>query len=339
MAENKPGISVNAKAETVSNEKTEKQKREAEEIRRRIENDNLKAEQARKEAEEKRRQAEEEARRKKEEAERKAEEERRAAEEAARKAENDKRHVMEAGTAIAAAAITAASRNKGGRFRSFLIGLVIGLIAGAVIMYSLFKPAEPKPVTTITPAESADVIIDQNFATYTAADFQDAVLGAASDHQELIVMEQPLSIITTVTKAGLGGLPVFSKVKNITYYGTGVYTTDLSHIDRDHISVDEKEMTVTVTIPHTVLQYVNPDLNSTEFEDTEKGLLAFGDIKMTAEEQNILETSVYDAMKERLDSEDLYAQADTLAKLKTYEIFQPLITAVSPQYKVITELE
>ncbi len=335
MTDNKPGISVSAKAETVVNEKTEKQKKEAEEIRKRIENDNLKADQARKEAEEKKRQAEEEARRKKEE----AEEARKAAEEAARKAEDDKKHVMEAGSAIAAAAIAAASKNKGGKFKSFLIGLVIGLIAGALLMYSLFKPSEPEHINTITPVESADVVIDQNFATYTAADFENAVLGAASEHQELIVMEQPLSIMTTVTKAGLGGLPVFSKVKNITYYGTGVYTTDLSHIDKKHISVDETEKTVTVTIPHTVLQYINPDLNSTEFEDTEKGLLAFGDIKMTAEEQNILETSVYDAMKERLDSEDLYAQADTLAKLKTYEIFQPLITAVSPQYKVIMELE
>ena len=50
-----------------------------------------------------------------------------------------------------------------------------------------------------------------------------------------------------------------------------------------------------------------------------------------------MDVVVHDAMKERLDSEDLYAEADRFAKLKTWEIFQPLVTAVSPMYKVEME--
>ena len=91
---------------------------------------------------------------------------------------------------------------------------------------------------------------------------------------------------------------------------------------------------MTIRIPHTYLQYVVPDLEATEFEDTEKGLLAFGDIKMTTEEQNELERSVEEAMRERLDQPDRYEEADTLALLKTYEIFQPLVTTVSREYVV-----
>ena len=168
-------------------------------------------------------------------------------------------------------------------------------------------------------------------------DFEEAVLGAASEHSELIVMEQPLSINTTITRSGLGNLAIFSKVKDVTYYGTGVYTVDLSRIDAGHIRLDEFNRRVNILIPHAVLQYVNPDLEKTEFQDTEKGWLAFGDIKLTAEEQNELEKSVHAAMEERLNEDDLLIQADEFAILKTWEIFQPLITAVSPEYTVEME--
>ena len=150
-------------------------------------------------------------------------------------------------------------------------------------------------------------------------------------------MEQPLSISTTTTKAGLANLPIFSKMQDLTYYGTGVYTVDLSGLDKEHILVDESQNTVTILIPHAKLQYVNTNLDLTEFEDTEKGLLAFGDIKLTAEETKLLETTVYNSMEERLSEQELLDEADRFAKLKTWEIFQPLVTAVSPAYKTVIQ--
>ncbi|WP_321973688.1 hypothetical protein [Paratractidigestivibacter sp.] len=68
------------------------------------------------------------------------------------------------------------------------------------------------------------------------------------------------------------------------------------------------EVAATVTIPHATQQYVNPDYGSMQFEDTQKGLLAFGDLALAAE-------------------------------LKTWEMFQPPITAVSSEYKVETAFE
>jgi hypothetical protein len=82
---------------------------------------------------------------------------------------------------------------------------------------------------------------------------------------------------------------------------------------------------------------VNPDLSRTEFQDTEKGWLAFGDIKLTTEESNELEKSVMSAMEERLNQDDLLIQADEFAVLKTWEIFQPIIASVSPEYTVEME--
>ncbi len=327
MSEKKDDFSFTSTADAVENEKTQAQKEEADRIRERIEEDKRKALEARAEAERKR---QEEEARKAEEAERAAEEKRQAGAD-----------MLKAGVGLAAAAAATggAVKRTGGRLKTFLIGLIVGAIIGAFGMFQVMKPKMPEVWGHLDSSDQADVVVDDDgFLGYTAADFEDAVLGGASEHQELVVMEQPVEIMTTITRAGLGNLSIFSKVKNVTYFGTGVYTVDLSGINRRNITVDTDEKTVTVRIPHTYLQYIVTDLEATEFEDTEKGLLAFGDLKMTTEEQNELEKSVENAMRERLDQPDLYEQADSIALLKTYEIFQPLITAVSPEYIVIMEL-
>ena len=236
--------------------------------------------------------------------------------------------LQEAVLGAAAAAVSLASK-KGIRWKDFLSGLAIGFLCGILFLHLLGG------VGIGGLNDDHDVVIeDEGFYGYTAADFENSILGAASEHQELIVMEQPLSIQTTITKAGLGNLPIFSKVKNVTYYGSGIYTVDLSGISGSKIKVDQDAHTVEIRIPHAVLQYIQPDLSMTEFDDTEKGWLAFGDIALTAEEQNELEQSVESAMRERLEEKEIFENADKLALLKTWEIFQPLVTAVSPEFTV-----
>ncbi|MBQ9327776.1 MAG: DUF4230 domain-containing protein [Solobacterium sp.] len=340
MAEKKSSVEIRTKADLVENEATKKRETEAAAIEKKQQEAALKAaeaeEQARKEELERQKKLEEQKAR---EEEHKAKEaEATAKKEAADKAQ--KEALLSSGLALAGTALS----NTGKNSRSgFLKGLLCGLIAGGLLVYFLFVPTAspaPAPSEPIASVEEADLTLENNgILGYTAADFQNAVLGAASEHQELIVMEQPLSINTTITRAGLGNLAIFSKMQELTYFGTGVYTVDLSHMDEDHISVDESQHVVTIRIPHAILQYVNTELSKTQFEDTEKGLLAFGDISLTAEETNRLETSVYEAMKERLDSPDLYEEADRFAILKTWEIFQPLVSAVSPLYKVEMEFE
>lgn len=335
MSEKKNNLTIDHSSQLIQNEKTEQQASEAKRI-----------EEKQREAAKKADEASAALTSRLDELARKAREEQKRANEAEasllkeREDAKKREEMLNSGIQLAQNAL---KNNKSSGLGGFLRGLLIGIIAGAAGFYFLFMP---KLVTSLNagpevePIEEADVTIEnEGVFGYTAADFQEAVLGAASEHQELIVMEQPLSISTTITKAGLGNLPIFSKMKDLTYYGTGVYTVDLSHIDKAHILVDEDQKTVLVMIPHAVLQYVNTELNKTEFEDTNNGILAFGDIKLTAEETKLLEESVYNAMYERLDSDDMYEEADRFAKLKTWEIFQPLVTAVSPMYKVVMDFE
>lgn len=227
------------------------------------------------------------------------------------------------------------SKKKGGGKGKFWLGAVVGLIVGAGIMLIVGILSKGMIFgTNQTTLTTADEVLETGMIGYTAVDFQNAVLGEASQHQELIVMEQPLEIATTVTKAGLGNMQIFSKMKTITYYGTGVYTIDMSKIDADHIEVDLEKKQVMIKIPHSCLQYINPDLDKTEFEDTEKGLLAFGDIKLKTEDQNRLLQAVYKSMEDRLDEDDLFQMADEYASMSSWQMFQPLVSAVSPEFSV-----
>lgn len=242
---------------------------------------------------------------------------------------------------LAKSIISSSDKNKKGTKITF--GFFKGLIIGAVVGFLLatvlgFSSVGDKLFDSVNDGkENVDQILDETFLGYTALDFTNAILGEASKKQELIVMEQPVKVSTTVTKSGLGNLEIFSKVKNIVYNGTGVYTVDMSKIDDKHIDVNLEAKKVTVYIPHAVLQYVNLDLENVEFEDTEKGLLAFGDLSLTTEQVNEIEQSVKVAMSTELNTKELFAKADEFAKMSTWQMFQPLVTAVSPEFVVEME--
>ncbi|MBQ1284995.1 MAG: DUF4230 domain-containing protein [Lachnospiraceae bacterium] len=226
------------------------------------------------------------------------------------------------------------ARSRNGKLIPFIGGLIIGLIVGALLLLLIGNASQTMFFgTNHTSTTNADTVFQQGMlGTYTAADFEKAILGEASRHKELVVKEQPIEIPTTITRAGLGNLQIFSKVQNVYYYGTGVYTISLAELDASNIRVDEENQKVRVMIPHACLQYINPNLDLTMFEEAGRGLLAFGDIKMTTQEQNSLQQSVVESMRERLTQEDMYLGADEFAKVSAWEIFQPLVASVSPSY-------
>jgi len=229
---------------------------------------------------------------------------------------------------LASKVINSSKKQSGGFIKGVILGIVIGLVIGIFVGPNLLTS------TLENSKEDADVLIDETFLGYTALDFKQAILGEATQKQELIVMEQPLEIETTITKAGLGNLEIFSKVKNVSFSGNGIFTVDLSKISEDTIDVDEENKIVTIYIPHAKLYEVVPNLDNMKFEDTEKGLLAFGDISLTMEDQNELEKSVKQAMQDKLNQQDILDNADEFAIMKSWEIFRPLVNAVSNQFVV-----
>lgn len=215
--------------------------------------------------------------------------------------------------------------------QKLVMGVLIGFLAGFICSRMLYKN---KPLVSGV-VEDGELLLEETLISHTTAEFEEAVLGYASAHSELIVMEQPVAISTTVTKAGLANLAIFSKIKNITFYGTGVYTVDMGKISRSDIIVDHTNHTVTLYIPKAELQYVNYDLEKTEYEDTERGLLAFGELKLTAEEMNALEQSVVAQMSDRLNDENLLLNAEKIGEYKIFALMQSIVSGISYQYRAV----
>ena len=70
-----------------------------------------------------------------------------------------------------------------------------------------------------------------------------------------------------------------------------------------------------------------------------KALLAFGDVTLTQEQQQILERSAKETMKGALNSAELLAKADQAACTVAQDLFQPLIAAISGRFTVVVAFE
>lgn len=123
----------------------------------------------------------------------------------------------------------------------------------------------------------------------------------------------------------------------ITYSGTAVYTVDLSDLKSSDIVLDDENKIITLYIPHAVQEEINIPEDRIDFGDTEKGLLAFGDIKLTVEESSKIQAGVRDKMQQTLDSQNVLETADRFAKLSVWEMYSPIVKGVAKNYSLEVE--
>ena len=231
--------------------------------------------------------------------------------------------------------------SKSGGIISKLISLAVVLliVCGGVyyIRYSFQKGWSDfkEQFTFESEANSHDMVLeDEGFLGYTAADFADAVLGDTKQLKKMEVYEAEIADVVTLTDTGLANLKIFSKTQLITYNGIATYTVDLSKLTEDDFKLDEEEKTLTVYIPHAKRETINIPSDKMEFGDTEKGWLAFGDISMTAAQLSEVETEARSRMEDKLEELNESENADKFAKMTVWELYQPLVSNVSAEYKL-----
>lgn len=209
--------------------------------------------------------------------------------------------------------------------------LNIALIVGLVFIYNQIKPKNPE----VAQLEDHDMTLENNgIFGFTAVDFEEAILGQATRQQLLIVDEQEVSVAETISNAGLFNWKLFNKAQNQTIYGTGEYTIDLTQIDKNDIELDEETFTVTIHVPYPELHNVIFDPEKTKIGDTDKGLLAFGEIKMTPEQTQQYQVEAVNKLTERLNEDDCFDKAVRYTRMSAYDVYQPIVSSVSPAYKV-----
>ena len=223
-------------------------------------------------------------------------------------------------------------REPRGRFRLHHLKWILrGVVLVAVLITVLFLLPKLKdllaPDINIDIPDSLNSLMPDEKMGYSKFDFSDAILGESRTKSDFVVLEQDITITTRVSQA-LANLALFEKSQIIRSYGTGVYTVDLSKLSADNIDYDDKLNLVTITIPRAVLSYVTVDVEETEFEETKKALFAFGEIKLTNEQLNLLEQNIQDAMNEQLIHAELLAKADTAALSQVQKLFEPIVKTI-----------
>ena len=229
-------------------------------------------------------------------------------------------------------------REPRGRFRfRHLAWILRGIVLAAVLIAVLFFLPKIKdfftPDVTIDIPDSLDSLLPDETMGYSKFDFSEAILGESREKSDFVVLEQDVSVATRVSQA-LANLALFEKSQVVRSYGTGVYTVDLSALTADDVSLDSQLEQVAVMIPHAALSYVTVDVEKTEFEETKKALFAFGEIKLTNEQLNLLEQSIQDAMKEELSTAAMLEKADAHALTQVRDLFEPIVRSVAPEYIV-----
>lgn len=180
-------------------------------------------------------------------------------------------------------------------------------------------------------SDQHDMVLDSDgIFGYTAADFQDAILGRTTQVAKLQVCQTEVSDMFTLTDTGFINLKAFSKTKVVTYNGIATYTIDLSGIKKADIRYNPSENKVTMFVSKPVLESIDIPDEKIVFDDTEKGLLAFGDIEMTIEEASQLRSEAKQRMEQKLTDSKFSREAERFARLSVWEIYQPIISAVSP---------
>ena len=189
-----------------------------------------------------------------------------------------------------------------------------------------------------TPVVDHDLVVENNgIFGYTAADFEEAILGKSNREKKLEVMTQEVSDAVNTVNTGMFNWSIFTKTQLITYHGTVVYTVDLSELGPADITVDEENKLIIMRIPHARQEEINIPEKEMQFGDVEHGMLAFGEIKMSVEQSAQIQEEARAKMQAKLDEEHALDAADRFAKLSVWEMYSPIIKGVARNYSLEVE--
>ncbi|MDD4445088.1 MAG: DUF4230 domain-containing protein [Eubacteriales bacterium] len=169
---------------------------------------------------------------------------------------------------------------------------------------------------------------------YKTVEIRDSLLSESRRAEYLIVMEQDVSVDIEVSQM-LWNIPLFEKTKVIHAYGMGVFGIDLTDLKQEAVQVDHNIREVVLTLGETKLLYVENDHEKTTYEETEHALFAFGEIRLTAEQQTVVNKEIQDAMKEALALVSTGLETSKSARKAAEAFYEPLIGALAPGYDLV----
>lgn len=199
--------------------------------------------------------------------------------------------------------------------------VIICLIIGFAFAYKIFVYDKTSPSWTIS--ESQD-----NSKRFIS---KDTLITDIKQKQKIITTEVSLKETITVDNSW-GSLSIFKKIQTINFVGTGLYSVDLSNLNSKNIDISGN--TITVTLPNPSVEMINTDPDKTTYEKTDNGLLRFGEIKLSTEDQEQLQRTVEEKMKEKMLEKQYYDTAISNSEKSMTTLIKSIVTNTNPSYTV-----
>jgi hypothetical protein len=216
-----------------------------------------------------------------------------------------------------------------------LMPLAVAVLAFLLLVSSLYLFPQFKASLGLKdlPTSFDDMRADRVMG-YKTVEIRDSLLSQSRETRYLVVMEQDVSVDVELSQM-LWNIPLFEKTKVIHAYGKGAFGLDLSDLPPEAIQVNHNIREVTVTLGEARLLYVENDYEKTTYEETEHALLAFGEIRLTAEQQTVVSRDIQNAMTEVLQKETLSEEVRKSAIRGAEDLFAPLVRAIVPGYELV----
>jgi len=173
---------------------------------------------------------------------------------------------------------------------------------------------------------------------YKDSEITEIIAGENRELKQLIVYEQDLEASMDITDMFLN-IEWFKKKQTVHLSATAEYIIDLSKINSYGISVNRNDRVITVTIPRAELKNVVIDFDKTTFDDIERNIFGWGDIKLTPEQTNEVEKDLQAALLEEAGKTPYLSAADMAAMRQVEAVYRKVLTNLHDDVEIIAVLD
>lgn len=224
------------------------------------------------------------------------------------------------------------------------LNIAAGVLAAlliAVVLRGLVCRAGPLRMQVSDGIEQIDLDRIYLHSSGVEVSFSDVILSSQNETRKLIVGTQTGTVSTKLTDRLIRQLDFdfMKKTQNVFYTGTGYFVVDLDNLTAANVLEDHDEKTVTIRVGHPYLQAVEIDPSRIIIEDVEESLLARGDIRLSVADYTAIEEDLRSRLEEKFDIAANGRSMDELAVKMVRQVYEPIVKAIDPRYRVIVELK
>lgn len=173
---------------------------------------------------------------------------------------------------------------------------------------------------------------------YKDSEITEMIAGENRELKQLIVYEQDIEASMDITDMFLD-IDWFRKKQTVHLIATAEYIVDLSKITDKDITVDRNDRRITIVIPRAELKNVNIDYSKTTFDDIERNIFGWGDIKLTPEQQNEVEKDLHDALLAEASETPYLVSADMAGMRQVESIYKKVLSNLKNGVEVVVVLD